>query len=108
MLDRTFVPSSPDPRFSGLPQFAVLLDGPRRYAICIERDAAAAPQEGELVLVERTRDTLVETTLRRLFRTEAGWRGVVEGTGTPSKDIIHSIDDLRIVGKVIGFFEPAV
>jgi len=108
MLDRTFVPSSPDPRFMGMHQFAVLLGGPRRYAICIDYDANAQPHEGELVVVERHRESLVETTLRRLTRGADGWYGVLVSTPEPSKDVIHSIADLRIIGKVIGIYEPTV
>lgn len=107
MLDRTFVPSSPDPRFSGMAQFAVLIEGTKKYAICVDYDDDHSLQDGDLIVAERHRDGLVETTIRRVSKTRDGWQASLEVKSYPPSDVIHSIDDLRVVGKVLGYYEPA-
>jgi transcriptional regulator with XRE-family HTH domain len=103
MLDRIVVPSSPDPVFSGSEQFAVHLEGTNRYAICV--DYGERPHTAdELVVVERVNaSNLVETTICRLHLSDSGWRATPEGRS----DVIHNLDDISIVGKVLGFYEPA-
>lgn len=103
MLDRILVPSSPDPVIGGGEQFAVHIEGTNRYAICVEYNDRS-PQPRELVVVERANPQgLVETTVCRLHLTDYGWRAVLEG----QPDVIHKLDDISIVGKVLGFYEPA-
>lgn len=103
MLDRIVVPSSPDPVFSGSEQFAVHLEGTNRYAICV--DYGERPHTAdELVVVERVNaSNLVETTICRLHLSDSGWRATLEGR----PEVIHKLDDISIVGKVLGFYEPA-
>jgi transcriptional regulator with XRE-family HTH domain len=102
MLDRIVVPSSPDPVFSGTSQFAVLVEGTNRYAICAEY-GNRQPQSGELVVVERRNPQKhVETTICRLQLTDSGWRATLDG----QPEVIHRLDDVSIIGKVLGFYEP--
>jgi transcriptional regulator with XRE-family HTH domain len=104
MLDRIIIPSSPDPMFAGLDQYAVHLEGTNRYAICIDY-GDRAPLHGELIVVERHNNhNLVETTVCRVQMTDGGWRATLEG----KPDVIHKLEDISIVGKIIGFYEPAI
>lgn len=107
LADRTLLPSNPDAKYVHARQFAVQIEGTRRYAICIEHNPAQSLHHGELVVVERRQGSLVETTIRRVEVTQNGIKVAIAGEVPSSADIIHSIDEVSIIGRVTGFFEPA-
>jgi transcriptional regulator with XRE-family HTH domain len=107
ILDKKLIPSNPDPKYADFQQFAVLLEGSNRYAICIGHNPAHALQQGDLVLVERHSGPLVETTLRRVALTSNGVKLTLVSHQNDSPDVIHTIDDVDVIGRVTGFFEPA-
>lgn len=102
MLERIVVPSSPDPIYAGMSQFAIQMEGSNRFAICVSYEGRR-PQADELVAVERrNQSNLVETTICRLTPSDDGWRVTLEGRD----DVIHKLDNVSIIGKVIGIYEP--
>jgi SOS-response transcriptional repressor LexA len=69
------LPISPDTRYAGKPQFAlrvvgnsmnrVVQDG--SYIVCVSwAELGRQPRDGDLVVVERRRDGLIETTIKRI------------------------------------------
>jgi transcriptional regulator with XRE-family HTH domain len=69
------LPIGSDPRYSGKNQFALVVRGESMnrvvhdgaYIVCVSwADLGRAPRDGDLVVVERRRDGLVETTIKRI------------------------------------------
>lgn len=102
MLERIVVPSSPDPIYAGMPQFAIQIEGSKRFAICVAYEDRK-PQPNELVAVERRNaHGLVETTICRLDLRDNGWVAALEGR----PEVFHKLDSVSVAGKVIGIYEP--
>lgn len=108
MLDRIRVPLIPDERYFERPQFAVLLEGTKKFAVCVDVLPSDVFRPGDQVVVERSNESgHVETTIRTVTDSRNGLN-VAAGTNCPrSSELIHRIDDVQISGKVIGFYEPA-
>jgi SOS-response transcriptional repressor LexA len=69
------LPIGPDPRYSGKRQFALVVRGESMnrvvqdgaYIVCVSwADLGRAPRDNDLVVVERRREGLVETTVKRI------------------------------------------
>lgn len=69
------LPIGPDPRYLEARQFALLVQGesmnrvfaPGCFIVCVSwTDVARQPREGDIVVVERRRDGMVETTVKRI------------------------------------------
>lgn len=69
------LPIGPDPRFPGAEQFALMVRGesmnrvfpPGQYVVCVRwAQIGRGPRDGDLVIVERRRDGLVEATCKRV------------------------------------------
>lgn len=69
------LPLGPDPRYHGKQQFALLVQGesmnkifaPGTFIICVSwSDVGRQPREGDIVVVERRRDGMVETTVKKI------------------------------------------
>lgn len=120
------VPYVPDPKFSGLKQFAVRVKGPSvnkvipdgYYAICVPYwEARTAIQDGDLVVVERTRAGLHEGTIKKVARVRGGYELRPDSDDPRHRDPIVLAADLEhdkndpdvrveIVGLVIGKYSP--
>lgn len=108
MSERARVPFVPDERFRGRQQFAVLIEGTKRYAVCVGITASEAVQPGDLLVVERTNSVgMIETTVRRVEACSDGLNVAMEPRTQGVRDVIHSIDDVTPVGRVLGFYEAA-
>lgn len=103
---RTVVPAVPDPRFIEQEQFAVFLEGDHKYAICINYTSTERPGHGDIIVAERINGSLVETTLRRISLSPAGWNATLFSSVPVAGEVIHSLDEIDVVGRVVGFFEP--
>ena len=75
IFEAVAIPLVPEPRLAGLEQYATRIDGtdfnrilkPGDYAIFVPFDGIrTAPQDGDIVEVERKRGDVVETTVRRV------------------------------------------
>ena len=75
IFEAVAIPLVPEPRLNGLEQYATRIDGtdfnkilsPGDYALFVPyKDMRKAPQNGDIVEVERRRGNFVETTVRRL------------------------------------------
>jgi transcriptional regulator with XRE-family HTH domain len=69
------LPLGPDPRYQGKTQFALLVQGesmnkvfnPGTFIVCVSwADIGRQPREGDIVVVDRRRDGMVETTVKRI------------------------------------------
>jgi transcriptional regulator with XRE-family HTH domain len=69
------LPLGPDPRYQSSQQFALLVQGesmnkvfaPGTFIVCVSwSDVGRQPREGDIVVVERRRDGMVETTVKRI------------------------------------------
>jgi transcriptional regulator with XRE-family HTH domain len=69
------LPIGPDPRYIDFPQYALLVQGtsmnkvfaPGSYIVCVPlADLGREPRDGDIVVVERRRKGMVETTVKRL------------------------------------------
>lgn len=69
------IPLGPDPRYQDKTQFALLVQGesmnkvfnPGCFIVCIPWDQVGRqPREGDIAVVERRRDGMVETTVKRI------------------------------------------
>lgn len=69
------IPIGPDPRYAGANQFALLVRGesmnkvfqPGEFVVCVAwAQVGRGPRDGDLVVVERRRDGLVEATCKRI------------------------------------------
>lgn len=69
------LPLGPDPRYQNKQQFALLVQGesmnrvftPGTFIVCVSwTDIGRNPKEGDIVVVERRRDGMVETTVKKI------------------------------------------
>ncbi len=69
------IPMAPDPRFTGLKQFAFKVHGPSMnqivrsgdYVLCVDwQPNNFTPIDGQIVIARRERDNLLETTLKQI------------------------------------------
>ena len=97
------VPFVPDARFKGLRQFAVRVQGhsinrviPDGYfAVCVPySQARSSNQDGDVVVVERIRGGLRESTIKRLRRRGNAWLLYPESTDPRYQDPIAFASDL--------------
>ena len=98
------VPVVPDPRYKGLAQFAVRVVGPSinrvipdgYFAVCVPYwDARSAIQDGDLVVIERIRGGLHESTIKRVRRDKGGWVLHPESTDKRYQEPVALASDLE-------------
>lgn len=113
------IPMGRDRRFSEVPQFALLVQGesmnrilpPGMFVVCVPwRDLGKDVENGELVVVERRRDGMVEATVKRIAlqgkkvllmpeSTDPRFQQPIElGSGAENEEV-------AITAKVIGRYE---
>jgi len=105
MLSNALIGVVQDPKYAQFEQFAVQIEGTKRFAICIGDASTAGLLPGDMVVVEREINGLVETTLRVIMGTQTDINAEILGAVPEGQDVIHSLKDIKIVGRVIGFFE---
>ena len=98
------VPVVPDPRYKGLGQFAVRVVGPSinrvipdgYFAVCVPYwDARSEIRDGDLVVIERIRGGLHESTIKRVRRDKGGWMLYPESTDKRYQDPVALAPDLE-------------
>lgn len=119
IFEAVAIPLVPEPRLAGLEQYATRIDGtdfnkiltPGDYAIFVPfGDIRSAPQDGDIVEVERRRGDSVETTVRRVRvrgdtielwpeSTDPAWQ-------KPVKLSAVERDRVEITGFYVGLFRP--
>lgn len=113
------LPLGPDSRYQGHAQFALLVVGesmnkifnPGTFIVCIPwAELGRQPQEGNIVVVERRRDGMVETTVKRISlqnnklvlmpeSTDPRFQSPIELEGSIERD------EIAITALVIGKYE---
>lgn len=113
------LPLGPDPRYQGKTQFALLVLGesmnkvftPGTFIVCVSwSDLGRQPREGDIVVVERRRDGMVETTVKRIAiqnrklvlmpdSTDPRFQNPIELEGSLERD------EIAITALVVGRYE---
>lgn len=120
MHDFGTLPTLPDPRYSNVEQFALKVVGtsmnkvtpPGQYVIVAAWDSIGAElKDGDLVVVRRERAMTYEATLKRAKKIGNSWELWPESTDPRYQEPVKLADgdsevEVRIIGKVIGRYEP--
>jgi repressor LexA len=113
------LPIGPDPRYIDFPQYALLVQGtsmnkvfaPGSYIVCVPlADLGREPRDGDIVVVERRRKGMVETTVKRLSisrqkvvllpeSTDPRFQAPVEMDGNADHD------EIAVTALVVGRYE---
>lgn len=113
------LPLGPDPRYHQFAQFALMVVGesmnkvfnPGAFVVCVPwAELGRQPREGEIVVVERRRDGMVETTVKRIAMqnrklvlmpesTDPRFQSAIELEGSIDRD------EIAITALVIGKYE---
>jgi transcriptional regulator with XRE-family HTH domain len=114
------IPLGPDPRYTAKAQFALLVQGESMnkvlpsgaYIVCVPwaelgRDA----KDGDLVVVERRRDGMVETTVKRISVRQRKTVLMPESTDPRFQAPIElngniELDEIAITALVVGRYQP--
>lgn len=116
------LPIAPDPRFQEEAQFALMVRGKSmnkiiksgEFIVCVSwREIRRGPRDGDLVVVERRRDGLVEATVKRVQlkgqklylmpeSTDPRWQTPLE----LQLDSSLENDEIVVTALVIGRYEP--
>jgi plasmid maintenance system antidote protein VapI len=119
IFEAVAIPLVPEPRLAGLVQYATRIDGndfnkilsPGDFAIFVAfSDMRDAPQDGDIVEVERRRGDSIETTVRRVRvrgsvvelwpeSDDPKWQ-------TPLRVTASDRDRIEITGFYVGLFRP--
>jgi len=113
------LPIGPDPRYSDTSQYALLVQGtsmnkvfaPGSFIVCVPwPDLGRDPREGDIVVVERRRNGMVETTVKRLALNKRRLVLMPESTDprfqTPVElDGNEDHDEIAITALVVGRYE---
>jgi SOS-response transcriptional repressor LexA len=119
IFEAVAIPLVPEPKLAGLKQYATRVDGtdfnkvlkPGDYAIFVPfSDIRKAPQDGDIVEVERRRGDAVETTVRRV-RLSGGVVELWPESDNPAWEKPHRLtsaerDRTEITGFYVGLFRP--
>lgn len=109
----------PDPRFPPASQFAVLVQGtsmnrlfpPGSFIVCVEwATVGRDPKDGDIVVVERRRDGMVESTVKKVgvlnkklvlmpSSTDPRWQDPIELDGDSDRE------EIAIAGLVVGKYQ---
>lgn len=98
------VPIVPDPRYKGLGQFAVKVIGPSvnkivpdgYFAVCVPYwEARQTVVDGDLVVVERIRGGLHESTIKRVRKNSKGWELMPESDDPKYQSPIYLDEDME-------------
>ncbi len=107
------IPASPDPRLSGMKQYACKIEAEaNRYAVCVPYgDVRTKPMANDTVHVRRTSKGFCEDTLRIVRLGPNGVQLALEGTGRDKESILtvpstKSGETIEIRGLVVGYFSP--
>lgn len=115
------IPALPDPRYPTLPQFALRVVGmsmnkiapPGQYVIVVSwAELGANLNDGDLVVVKRTRAMTYEVTLKRAKMGKNGeWELWPESTDPRHQEpiLLHDGEndvEVEVIGKVVGRYEP--
>lgn len=113
------LPIGPDPRYPNISQFALLVQGtsmnkifaPGTFIVCAAwAEIGRDPREGDIVVVERRRDGMVETTVKKISfqnnklvlmpeSTDPRFQAPIELEGNIDRD------EIAITGLVVGRYE---
>ena len=119
LLDQTLVPAVPEPRYKAMSQRAVKVTGadfartiaPGQFAIYVPlKELRRPPLDGEIVFISRTRNDLVEFTLRRVRFDHDNvmelYAEPVGATPPPIRNDYPPSEQLEIIGVCIGIYAP--
>jgi repressor LexA len=115
------IPISADPRYPGTEQYALLVRGesmnkifaPGEFVVCVRwAQIGRGPRDGDLVVVERRRDGLIEATCKRVRiqsnklylmpeSTDPKWQNPIE----LELDGSFANDEIVVTGLVIGRYQ---
>lgn len=104
MLGTELIGALRNPNYRDYEQFAVKIEGTKKFAICIPPDPDRV-ETGQVVLVERERDDMVETTIRVVCIRGGALGTSIYPESHDQNQVFHSLADTKLVGRVIGFFE---
>lgn len=107
------IPASPDPRLSGMKQYACKIEAEgNRYAICVPYgDMRTKPMANDLVHVRRTSKGFHEDTLRVVRVSPGVVQLALEGASRDKESVLtmpstKPHETIEIKGLVVGYFSP--